>query len=286
MRSPTARIPVDRSWWTASPTPPRRTRCRSAPANLSVPWQGYAIDAEHEYFSLSCDRRSSRSRVLLDGVESPATCRDQEHRSKSDNIYSPFRFSSIFLLYSSRKIISCYFFDLKRYLLFANVYAKDNPREIPSETSLTLSRWALTFAAANSWKARGSDAWYSLSLVNGSPVANRAESAPPSFFPRPVQTHISPRTIVRPRGAALARQGRGWTKGRAKTKSTKSSSNSRHADDERSPRALDRRLRDFPFFLSLCRGFAPVHLLHRSTSPRGCFPTSGGSPDCVSVALS
>jgi len=59
-------------------------------------------------------------------------------------------------------------------------------------------------------------------------------------------------------GAAPARQGRGWTKGRGKTKSTKSSSNSRHADDERSPRV----------------GSAPARLLSSFPLPRADPPPS------------
>jgi hypothetical protein len=58
-------------------------------------------------------------------------------------------------------------------------------------------------------------------------------------------------------GAASVRQGRGWTKGRAKTKSTKSSSNSRHADAERSPRAESALARllspSFSLFLAASR---------------------------------
>lgn len=118
-------------------------------------------------------------------------------------------------------------------------------------------------ATADSWKARGDDAWSSSSLANvvsSVRLADRAEVfliSSGSCSGHPSALHTFSLMIPRIAPGVAARQGREWTKGRTKTKSTKSSSNSRHADDERSPRvesALARLLSpSFSLFLATLR---------------------------------
>jgi len=98
-------------------------------------------------------------------------------------------------------------------------------------------------------------------------------------------------------GAASVRQGRGWTKGRAETKSTKSSSNSRHADAERSPRAESALARllspSFSLFVAASRVVllrppsADVRRLSRvfpeNRVPRAC-PSRGSRKNLLALA--